>query len=160
SPARSPTRSSSTGHTRCCAWSWPATAAPTPPPSAPAPAAPISCSSSRVGARSARRTPRSPPPTPSCSPSATPTRAGRPPRYALLVASHRILRYATPFLHVALLAASVRRPRALGAQATFLAAAASGRTRAGLVARYYVLTTASIALGLYDWLRHGTEAGW
>jgi hypothetical protein len=23
-----------------------------------------------------------------------------------------------------------------------------------------VLTTASIALGLYDWLRHGTEAGW
>ena len=29
-----------------------------------------------------------------------------------------------------------------------------------LVARYYVLTTAALAAGLYDWLRHGTEAGW
>jgi hypothetical protein len=29
-----------------------------------------------------------------------------------------------------------------------------------LVARYYVLTTAALALGLYDWLRHGTTAGW
>jgi hypothetical protein len=28
------------------------------------------------------------------------------------------------------------------------------------VARYYVLTTASVAAGLVDWLRHGTEAGW
>jgi hypothetical protein len=28
------------------------------------------------------------------------------------------------------------------------------------VARYYVLTTTSLALGLYDHLRHGTEAGW
>jgi cellulose synthase/poly-beta-1,6-N-acetylglucosamine synthase-like glycosyltransferase len=85
---------------------------------------------------------------------------GYPPRYALLVASHRVLRYATPFLHLALLAASVRRRRALALQLAFLAGAASGRTRLGLVARYYVLTTASIALGLYDWLRHGTEAGW
>ena len=29
-----------------------------------------------------------------------------------------------------------------------------------LLARYYVLTTASIAAGLWDWLRHGTPAGW
>jgi hypothetical protein len=29
-----------------------------------------------------------------------------------------------------------------------------------LVARYYVLTTASLAAGLYDWLRHGTDATW
>jgi hypothetical protein len=29
-----------------------------------------------------------------------------------------------------------------------------------LVARYYVLTVASVALGLADWLRHGTEAHW
>ncbi len=29
-----------------------------------------------------------------------------------------------------------------------------------LVARYYVLTTASVAAGLWDWLRHGTPAGW
>ena len=85
---------------------------------------------------------------------------GYPPRYALLVASHRLLRYATPFLHVALLVASLRRPWALASQLTLLGAAAAGRTRAGLVARYYVLTTASIALGLYDWLRHGTEASW
>jgi hypothetical protein len=28
------------------------------------------------------------------------------------------------------------------------------------VARYYVLTTAALAAGLYDWLRFGTEAGW
>ncbi len=29
-----------------------------------------------------------------------------------------------------------------------------------LVARYYVLTTASMAAGLWDYLRHGTPAGW
>jgi hypothetical protein len=29
-----------------------------------------------------------------------------------------------------------------------------------LVARYYVLTTASLAAGLWDWLAHGTQAGW
>jgi hypothetical protein len=34
------------------------------------------------------------------------------------------------------------------------------RLRPLLVARYYVLTTASLAAGLYDWLRHGTPAGW
>ena len=33
------------------------------------------------------------------------------------------------------------------------------RARPLLVARYYVLTTASLAAGLYDWLRHGTPAG-
>ena len=38
----------------------------------------------------------------------------------------------------------------------------AGRSRAkpALVARYYVLTTAALAAGLYDWLRHGTPAGW
>ncbi len=40
------------------------------------------------------------------------------------------------------------------------AAAAPARVRPFLLARYYVLTTASIAFGLYDWLRHGTEATW
>ena len=29
-----------------------------------------------------------------------------------------------------------------------------------LVARYYVLTTASLAAGLWDWLRRGTPAVW
>ena len=29
-----------------------------------------------------------------------------------------------------------------------------------LIARYYVLTQASLVPGLWDWLRHGTPAGW
>ena len=29
-----------------------------------------------------------------------------------------------------------------------------------LVARYYVLSTASLAAGLWDWLRRGTPPGW
>ncbi len=82
------------------------------------------------------------------------------PRYAFLIASHRVLRYLTPFLHVALFVSSLRRPWALTTQLGVLAAAAHGRGRAGRIWRYYVLTTASIALGLLDWLRHGTEAGW
>ena len=32
--------------------------------------------------------------------------------------------------------------------------------RPTLIARYYVLTTASLAAGLWDWLVHGTAAGW
>ena len=81
---------------------------------------------------------------------------GYPPRYALLLFSHRVLRYAGPFLHVAALAA--RPVRAATALLVLAAVAAPGRP--GLIARYYVLTQASIALGLYDWARHGTEAGW
>ena len=96
---------------------------------------------------------------------------GYPPLYAVMVASHRVLRYAGPFLHLALLLASTvlsaRRPGpwrwALGVQAALLAAAAAGgrlRRRPALVARYYVLTVASIGAGLWDHLRHGTPAGW
>jgi hypothetical protein len=95
---------------------------------------------------------------------------GYPPLYALMIASHRVLRYAGPLLHVLALAGAltlVRRGRlyraALAAQAALLAAAAAGgsvRSRPLLVARYYVLTTASIAAGLWDHLRHGTPAGW
>ena len=29
-----------------------------------------------------------------------------------------------------------------------------------LIARYYVLTTASLAVGLWDWVTRGTSAGW
>jgi hypothetical protein len=93
---------------------------------------------------------------------------GYPPLYALMVASHRLLRYGTPFLHVALglsTLALLRRGRvyrlAAAAQAAVLAAAfIPAKRRPFLVARYYVLTTAAVAAGLYDWLRHGTEAGW
>ena len=38
--------------------------------------------------------------------------------------------------------------------------AGSVRLRPLLVARYYVLTTASVAAGLWDHLRHGTPAVW
>jgi cellulose synthase/poly-beta-1,6-N-acetylglucosamine synthase-like glycosyltransferase len=94
---------------------------------------------------------------------------GYPPLYAVMIGSHRVLRYASPFLHVAALLAALvlaRRPlyrAALAAQLALVAAAAAGgrvRARPLLVARYYVLTTASIAAGLYDQMRHGTPAGW
>jgi cellulose synthase/poly-beta-1,6-N-acetylglucosamine synthase-like glycosyltransferase len=95
---------------------------------------------------------------------------GFPPLYALFIVSHRLLRYATPLLHLVLAVATLAllgRGRvyrlAAAAQAAVLAGAAAGgraRRRPLLVARYYVLTTASLAAGLYDWLRHGTPAGW
>jgi glycosyltransferase involved in cell wall biosynthesis len=92
--------------------------------------------------------------------------------YGLMILSHRILRYATPALHaVALLAnlllvidgGGVLYVVTLALQLALLAAAWIGgavRSRPLLVARYYVLTTASLAAGLWDWLRHGTAAGW
>ncbi len=92
--------------------------------------------------------------------------------YGLMILSHRILRYATPALHaVALLAnlllvidgAGALYAVTLALQLALLIAAALGgsvRMRPLLVARYYVLTTASLAAGLWDWLRHGTEASW
>jgi hypothetical protein len=95
---------------------------------------------------------------------------GYPPRYALMVLSHRALRYASPFLHLGLAAATLGllragRPYRLAAagQAALLAGALAGgrrRARPLLLARYYVLTTAAVAAGLLDWLRHGTPAGW
>lgn len=97
---------------------------------------------------------------------------GYPPGYALMMLSHRALRYATPFLHLIALAANVALV-ALDAgplytvtlllQLLLLAAAALAgfvRARPLQIARYYVLTTASPAAGLWDWLRHGTEASW
>ncbi len=95
---------------------------------------------------------------------------GYPPLYALMIVSHRILRYAAPFAHVVLLAASAALigsgafyAAAFAAQIALLAAAVLAgtiRLRPLLVARYYVLTTASVAAGLWDHLRHGTSAGW
>lgn len=62
-------------------------------------------------------------------------------------------RAARPTLHVLLLAAHLAVPAG---------AAAAGRLRWRplLLCRYYVLMTASIAVGLGDHLRHGTPAGW
>ncbi|HEX5620889.1 MAG TPA: glycosyltransferase [Solirubrobacteraceae bacterium] len=92
------------------------------------------------------------------------------PLYGLMMLSHRLLRYTAPLLHVVLaLTTLALLPRgrvyaaAAASQAAVLAAAAAGsrvRSRPLLVARYYVLTTASLAVGLYDWLRFGTEVGW
>jgi hypothetical protein len=39
-------------------------------------------------------------------------------------------------------------------------AAAAIPARPLLIARYYVLTTASLVVGLWDWLTRGTSAGW
>jgi glycosyl transferase family 2 len=92
------------------------------------------------------------------------------PLYGLMMLSHRLLRYTAPLLHVvfalttlALLPRGRVYAAAAASQAALLAAAAAGgrvRSRPLLVARYYVLTTASLAAGLYDWLRYGTEVGW
>jgi hypothetical protein len=92
---------------------------------------------------------------------------GYPPLYALMIASHRALRYASPFLHLVALAASAALlgegwvyAAAFALQCALLIAALAGGVRPFLIARYYVLTTASIAAGLWDWARHGTPAGW
>ena len=95
---------------------------------------------------------------------------GYDPTYAFMIISHRILRYLTPFLHVIALVANVL---LLGqgwvyvvtfaVQIGVLVAAAAARVvpaKPMLIARYYVLTTASLAAGLWDWLVHGTSAGW
>lgn len=97
---------------------------------------------------------------------------GYPPSYALMIASHRLLRYASPFLHLLALATNVALVAAgagtvyvvtlvlQGAVLLFAVLGAFLAARPFLVARYYVLTTASIAAGLWDHLRHGTPAGW
>ena len=72
---------------------------------------------------------------------------GYPALYAFQVFSHRLLRYVTPFLHVAAFAASVR-------------LAHSGADQGRRPYRYYVLVTASPAFGLVDYIRSGTPAGW
>ncbi len=90
--------------------------------------------------------------------------------YALMIFSHRVLRYLSPFLHVLALVTSLLLVShgwvyavAAGIQlAILLAAALAGALpgRLPLVCRYYVLTTASLAAGLWDWLTEGTHAGW
>ncbi|HEY0632536.1 MAG TPA: hypothetical protein VGC98_10815, partial [Thermoleophilaceae bacterium] len=84
---------------------------------------------------------------------------GYSPLYAFEILSHRLLRYVTPFLHALAFAASLRlRYRlALALQGAVGAAAALGTPR---IARYYVLVTASPAVGLIDYLRTGTDPGW
>jgi glycosyltransferase involved in cell wall biosynthesis len=95
---------------------------------------------------------------------------GYDPLYAFMIVSHRLLRYATPFLHLIVLGTSIALlghgwvyVAAVSVQAAILLAAlAAGAipARPLLIARYYVLTTASLAAGLWDWLRRGTAAVW
>jgi cellulose synthase/poly-beta-1,6-N-acetylglucosamine synthase-like glycosyltransferase len=90
--------------------------------------------------------------------------------YALMIFSHRIVRYLTPFLHVIAFVANILLlgqgwvyAVALALQVAILLAAVVAplvRARPFLIARYYVLTTASLAAGLWDWMRRGTAAGW
>jgi cellulose synthase/poly-beta-1,6-N-acetylglucosamine synthase-like glycosyltransferase len=95
---------------------------------------------------------------------------GYDPLYALMIVSHRVLRYASPFLHLLALITSLLLigqgwvyALAVVIQLAILAGALLAPalpSRPLLVARYYVLTTASLAAGLWDWLVHGTHAGW
>jgi hypothetical protein len=95
---------------------------------------------------------------------------GYDPLYALMIVSHRVLRYGSPFLHALALASSIALVShgwvyvaAVALQAAVLAGAAVAAAvpaRPLLIARYYVLTTCSLAAGLWDWLTHGTPAGW
>jgi glycosyltransferase involved in cell wall biosynthesis len=92
------------------------------------------------------------------------------PLYAFQLVSHRVLRYATPFLHlialganIALLGEGTVYTITLAAQLALLLAAALAVVvpwRPLRLAQYYVLVTGSILGGLWDWLRTGTAAGW
>jgi len=95
---------------------------------------------------------------------------GYPPLFAFEIASHRLLRYLSPLLHVVAFLANVL---LLGdgwfyvltfvLQLALLAAALLGRVlpiSPFRIARYYVLTTASIAAGLWDRWRHGASGRW
>jgi cellulose synthase/poly-beta-1,6-N-acetylglucosamine synthase-like glycosyltransferase len=95
---------------------------------------------------------------------------GYSPLFAFELFSHRLLRYLSPFLHLVVLAANVALlgdgwlyTATFAAQLALLAAALLGR-RLPLaplrVARYYVMTTASIAAGLWDRWRHGASGRW
>ncbi|HEY0392440.1 MAG TPA: glycosyltransferase [Solirubrobacterales bacterium] len=95
---------------------------------------------------------------------------GYTPLYALELLSHRLLRYLTPFLHIivflanlALLGQGGLYIATYGLQLALIAAAIlGGQFSFGplRIARYYAMTTLSIAAGLWDRLRHGPPAAW
>ena len=90
--------------------------------------------------------------------------------YGFEILSHRVLRYASPFLHLVALAANLALlgegavyAFTLALQLALLAAAALAPVlplRPLRLARYYVLVTASIAAGLWDRIRLGTPGAW
>ncbi len=95
---------------------------------------------------------------------------GYDPVYAFMIFSHRVLRYLSPFLHLVALGTSIALlghgwvyAVAVGLQGALLVGAllaAVVPARPLLIARYYVLTTASLLAGLWDWLVRGTSPGW
>jgi cellulose synthase/poly-beta-1,6-N-acetylglucosamine synthase-like glycosyltransferase len=95
---------------------------------------------------------------------------GYPFSYAVMIYCHRGLRYVTPKLHIVTFVANLILIGqgtvylvTLALQLLLLLAALLGAVipfKPLLIARYYVLTTASIGAGLWDYLRHGTPAGW
>ena len=95
---------------------------------------------------------------------------GYTPLYAFELFSHRVLRYASAFLHLVALATNVALIGhgwiyvvTLAAQGLLLGLAALGpivQARPVQLAYYYVLVTASIAAGLWDWVRHGMPHTW
>jgi cellulose synthase/poly-beta-1,6-N-acetylglucosamine synthase-like glycosyltransferase len=95
---------------------------------------------------------------------------GYTPLYAFELLSHRLLRYLTPFLHLiafitnlALLGQGWIYVATYGIQLAVIAAAILGG-QFGFgplrIARYYAMTTLSIAAGLWDRFRHGPPAAW
>jgi cellulose synthase/poly-beta-1,6-N-acetylglucosamine synthase-like glycosyltransferase len=90
--------------------------------------------------------------------------------FAFELVSHRLIRYASPLLHlialgtnIALLGRGVVYTVMLALQAAFFLAAALGAfvpLRPLRLAYYYVLVTASIAVGFLDWMRHGAPLVW
>jgi hypothetical protein len=92
------------------------------------------------------------------------------PAFAYEIVSHRLLRYATPLLHLKAFAANLLLLRAgriyrlaMLVQLAILALAALPANvplRAARLARYYVLVTASIGLGFWDRWRNGPPAAW
>jgi cellulose synthase/poly-beta-1,6-N-acetylglucosamine synthase-like glycosyltransferase len=95
---------------------------------------------------------------------------GYDPMYALMILSHRVLRYLSPFLHLIALGSAIA---LIGHGWVYLVAAVLQvlvlvaavlapfvPLRALLVARYYVVTTVSLATGLWDWLTGVQTAVW
>jgi cellulose synthase/poly-beta-1,6-N-acetylglucosamine synthase-like glycosyltransferase len=93
-------------------------------------------------------------------------------RYGFEIFSHRVLRYATPLLHVLALITNVALVGqgsvyvlTLACQLAVLVGAWAGRVTGGRarvlsLLYYYVLVTASLAAGFWDWVRGGTPATW
>jgi cellulose synthase/poly-beta-1,6-N-acetylglucosamine synthase-like glycosyltransferase len=92
------------------------------------------------------------------------------PAYAFEIVSHRVLRYASPILHLialgvnlALLGHGAVYTVTLAIQLALLAAAALGAIlplRPFRIARYYVAVTAASGAGLWDYLRRGVPRTW